>query len=156
MVGDMARIISLSGYFLLASSSTFAQNSVVIEQVGAGKVIVQQSGDDNSAKITQKTSPESEQENAPYLAVGEKARATSLINQQAATENQASSKGIVNKIDVKQSGKNNSATLSQSGDDNDLLLKQEGKNNHYKKSQKGKHNRAKVIQNDELIEKDEK
>jgi len=141
---------------LFVFHSAFAQNSVVIEQVGEGKVIVQQSGDDNSTKITQKTSPEPEKEDAPYLAVGEKARATSLINHQIPASIEIKDKTVANKIDVKQSGKNNSATLSQSGDDNDLLLQQDGVNNSYKKSQKGKHNRAKVIQNDELIEKDEK
>lgn len=142
---------ALIGLFNLFSAlPAFAENIVVIEQVGAGKAIVKQSGNNNSVRITQ-TPEESQNNDAPYLSVGERARATSIIDSSEKPQDTANK----NTIDIQQDGKNNKATISQSGDDNNLLLHQKGKNNNYKKYQEGKHNKAKVIQNSEIIESDD-
>ena len=155
---------------MCSATSALAENSVVIDQVGGGSVVVKQSGEGNSVKITQKKSDlisedeketgkndkiiknsEAQKNNAPYLSIGERARINSVIKQEIPPQNPKTT----NKIDVQQTGKNNKTSVSQSGDDNDFLLKQEGANNSYKKSQKGKHNRSKIIQNDKLIEEEE-
>ncbi len=161
-------ILSLAA--ALTSTSAFAANSVVIEQVGSGHVTVTQSGKGNSVEIRQnveaaKPIDKDKIDEKVDLKNGKAAKKSADYQKAVVTDPTLTPRGRAqavieknrpgNSISIYQQGDSNSAVTSQSGDDNALLLEQEGMKNHARRTQEGQHNQSKIIQNGEIVEDSE-
>ena len=146
--------------FLLSLTASHAQaesNSVVVEQMSPGSVMVKQTGKNNSVTVTQDapsiTAAPSASSQDYQSAVINDARYSELGRVNAATSSPSTNIRGAEEFQVKieQDGKKNKAKVVQKGKKNKAVVKQSGEENQRFIEQLGESNKKIIIENGTIL-----